>query len=132
MPNLISDEAVTQAQWADLSGNAPRLCGFWLRRPLGAAKQETRNFNYIILAHPAENRRRLLQEYRTTRNDKPVQGAGAPYFQGFASAWVLFSSSNQVESRFHYLGKQETDGHNTFVVGFAQIPGSIELSREKL
>jgi hypothetical protein len=32
-----------------------------------------------------------------------------------------------VESRFRQLGQQKTDGHNTFVIGFAQIPGSIEL-----
>jgi hypothetical protein len=31
-----------------------------------------------------------------------------------------------VESRFRQLGQQRTDGHNTLVVGFAQIPGSIE------
>ena len=125
VPNLISDEAVTQAQWADSQVTLPGCVGFGCG-DRGRSETRDQNFNYIILAHPAENRRRLLQEYRTTRNDKPVQGAGAPYFQGFASAWVLFSSSNQVESRFHYLGKQETDGHNTFVVGFAQIPGSIE------
>ena len=30
-----------------------------------------------------------------------------------------------MESRFRYLGQQRTDGHSTFVVGFAQIPGSV-------
>jgi hypothetical protein len=31
-----------------------------------------------------------------------------------------------VESRFRYLGQQQTDGHSTFVIGFAQVPGSVE------
>jgi hypothetical protein len=32
---------------------------------------------------------------------------------------------NQVESRFRYLGQQQIDGHSTFAIGFAQLPGSI-------
>ena len=124
VPNLISDEVVSQTQWAASHNEAPGCVGFGCGKPHDL--QQDREFNYIILSHPAEDRRQLLEEYRTTRNDKPVQGAGAPHFQGFASAWVVFSSSNQVESRFRYLGQQKTDGHDTFVVGFAQIPGSID------
>jgi hypothetical protein len=69
----------------------------------------------------------MLQDYRTTLNRKPVsQVTGAPGFQGFVSAWIVFSSLTQVESRFRYLGQQQIHGHSTYVIGFAQIPGSIE------
>jgi hypothetical protein len=81
----------------------------------------------LILTHPKQDSRLLIEEYRTGRNGKPVpQGTDAPQFQGLVSLWVIFSSLNQVESRFRYLGEQKTDGHNTLVIGFAQIPGSIE------
>lgn len=124
VPNLVSDEVVSQTQWAASHYEAPGCVGFGCGKPHDL--QPDREFNYIILSHAEEDSRQLLQEYRTLRNDKPVQGAGAPHFQGFASAWVVFSSSNQVESRFHYLGQQKMDGHDTVVVGFAQIPGSID------
>lgn len=124
VPNLISDEVVSQTQWTASQYGAPGCVGLGCGKPRDL--QPDREFNYIILTHPAEDRRQLLEEYRTMRNDKPVQGAGAPHFQGFASAWIVFSSSNQVESSFRYLGQQKTDGHNTAVVGFAQVPGSID------
>ena len=69
----------------------------------------------------------MLAEYRTNRNGKPIsQGTAAPHFQGFIATWLVFTSANQVESRFRYLGQQQTDGHKTFVIGFAQLPGSVE------
>jgi hypothetical protein len=55
-----------------------------------------------------------------------AQGTALPNFQGFITNWLVFSSLNQVESRFRYLGRQKTDGHDTFAIGFAQIPGSVE------
>lgn len=125
MPNVISDEAVAETQWADSRGTVP-ACIAGCLDPVPSAERN-REFNYIILAHPAQEHRLLLGEYRTSRKDEPVQGSEAPHFQGFASLWVLFSSFDQAESRFRYLGEQKTDGHAVFVVGFAQIPGSIEF-----
>jgi len=86
----------------------------------------------MILTHPAQGGRLALSEYRTARNGKPVgQGAaGAPDFQGFISAWIAFSSANQAESRFRYLGQQRVNGHTTYVLGFAQTPGSVESPGE--
>jgi hypothetical protein len=128
VPDLISDEAVTQTQRPVSEGMVPGCVGTGCIAPPDRNSERDQKFNYIILTHPAPNGRLLLEEYRTRGSGKPVpQGAGAPSFQGFVSAWVIFSSLNQVESRFRQLGQQKTDGHNTFVIGFAQIPGSIEL-----
>jgi len=127
VPNLISDESVTQTQWAEAHGTAMSCLGRECGDPGPRWRSDHEKFNYIILTHPAQDHRLVLEEYRTGRNGKPVpQGAGAPRFQGFVAAWVIFSSLNQVESRFRDLGRQKTDGHNTFVIGFAQIPGPIE------
>jgi hypothetical protein len=128
IPDLVSDEAVTLAQYPASQGLVPGCsgpdCGGFGR---GIRSVKDQDFNYLILTHPGENGRLVLQEYRTSGNGKPVrQGAGAPNFQGFISAWIIFSSANQVESRFRYLGQQQTDGHSTFVIGFAQNPGSVE------
>jgi len=115
VPNLISDEAVSETQRS-------------VSQVIYTASDPERDqkFNYIVLAHPAQAGQ-LLEEYRTRRNGKPVsQGSAGLHFQGFVSAWVIFSSPNQVESRFRLLGQQKINGHNSFVIGFAQIPGSVE------
>jgi hypothetical protein len=122
VPDLISEEAVSQAQWPTSSGCLSEWCGTPINR-----SQREQTFNYLILTHPAQNGGVELQEYRTNRNGKPVtQGIGTPNFLGFTSAWVIFSSSNQGESRFRYLGQQQTDGRSAYVIGFAQIPGLTE------
>lgn len=126
VPNLISDEAVSEAQWpASQELTAPSCADNCFGT--GRGSQRDRAFNYLILVHPAQGRQLILSEYRTTRNGKPVlQAAGEPNFQGFVSAWVVFSSPNLVESRFRYLGQQQMGGRSTCVIGFAQIPGSTE------
>jgi hypothetical protein len=125
VPDLISDEAVSQTSRNLDQGVIPGCVGTACFA-VGTNAGSERTFNYLILTHPAPEGRLSVQEYRTGGNGQPVQGAGAPTFQGFISAWIVFSSANQVESRFRYLGEQKTDGHNTLVIGFAQIPGSVE------
>jgi hypothetical protein len=125
VPDLISDEAVSQTSRSLDQGVVPGCLGTACFA-VGTNSGSERTFNYLILTHPAPAGRLSVQEYRTRRNGQPVEGAGAPNFQGFISAWIVFSSANQVESRFRYLGEQKTDGHNTLVLGFAQIPGSVE------
>jgi hypothetical protein len=124
VPDLISDESVSQVQYAASQGIAPGCSGTECLAT-GRGSGFDQGFSYLILTHPAPDGRLVLQEYRTSKKGKPVQGAGAPNFQGFISSWIVFSSPNQVESHYRYLGQQQTDGHNTFVVGFAQIPGSV-------
>lgn len=126
IPDLISDEAVSETQYPLSQGLVPgcvgEFCGLSESSP---ARDQA--FNHLILTHPAHGGRLVLQEYRTNRNGKPVRpGTGSINFEGFISAWIVFSSANQVESRFRYLGTEQTDGHATFVVGFAQIPGAVE------
>jgi hypothetical protein len=126
VPDLISDEAVTQTQWSGVAQDSMTCTGTGCLGSGGSSVSD-QNFNYIILTHPAASGRLQLEEYRTKRNGKPIsQGVGAPAFQGFVAAWVLFSSLNQVESRFRELGQQKTDGHNTYVIAFAQVPGAVE------
>lgn len=126
VPDLISDEAVSQTQYAVSQGLTPGCVGAGC---LSAGRNAgwDRNFSYLILTHPASEGTVALREYRTSNKGKPVEeaGAGAPSFQGFISAWIVFSSANQVESRFRYLGQQQADGHSTYVIGFAQIPGAV-------
>jgi hypothetical protein len=124
VPDLISDESVSQVQYAASQGPTPGCIGTECLAT-GHGSGFDQGFSYLILTHPAPDGRLVLQEYRTGKKGKPVEGAGAPNFQGFISSWIVFSSPNQLESRFRYLGQQQTDGHNTFVVGFAQIPGSV-------
>lgn len=126
VPDLISDEAVSETQWTITSGMVPGCVGGWCQNS-GERSSKDMEFNYLIVAHPGQASRVQLQEYRTTRKGKAVdQSAGVPSFQGFISTWIVFSSANQVESHFRYLGKQQKDGHKTFVIGFAQIPDRVE------
>jgi hypothetical protein len=127
VPNLISDEEVTEIQGAGPQGAIPGCVGRHCVSIGGSALPSEQRFNYIVLTNPTADRRLFLREYRTSRNGTAVpQGPDAPQFQGFVGAWIAFSSMNQSESRFRQLGQQKTDGHRTFVIGFAQIPGSID------
>ncbi len=125
IPDLISDEVVSQMQYS-MSGIVPGCVGTSCDG-MGRTSSRDQTFNYLILTHPAHDGRLVLQEYRMSRKGKPIQpGEGEPIFQGFISAWIVFSSKNQVESRFRYFGQQQTDGYSTFVIGFAQIPSLVE------
>jgi hypothetical protein len=126
IPDLISDERVHQAQWNDNQGGIGGCTGSACTIPPTSA-QNDQLYQYLILTHPAPGARLALSEYRTTRKGRKVAlGGGAPNFQGFIAAWVIFSSANQTESRFRYLGTQSVEKHKTLVIGFAQIPGATE------
>ncbi len=125
LPNLISDEGVSESHHSQEAANGCVGVGCI---PQGGVATRDELFHYMILTHQAEDGRLAVSEYRTAHNGKPVgpAAAGAPSFQGFISAWVVFSSANQAESRFRYLGQQRVNGHATYVLGFAQTPGSVE------
>lgn len=125
-PDLISDESVNEAQWTVDKGIVPGCTGGGCVDPMRSNEREQK-FDYIILAHRGDDNRLHLEEYRTTANDKPVEGAGAPYFQGFVASWLIFSSPNQPESRFRCLGREKMKGQATFVIAFAQVPGAVEM-----
>jgi hypothetical protein len=128
VPDLISDESVTESSYSQ--DTADSCVGVGCSSP-GAVAVRDESYHYMILTHPTE-RGPLVSEYRTTRKGKAVEpgAAGAPIFQGFVSAWVVFSSANQAESRFRYLGQQRVDGRETYVLGFAQTPGAVESPGE--
>jgi VWFA-related protein len=128
LPNLACDEVVNETQWTEAQGGAAGCSGEGcLNFPAGSRAERNQKFSYMILTHQEQGSGVALSEYRAGRNGKPVeQGTALPYFQGFITNWLVFSSLNQAESHFRYLGRQKTDGHDTFVIGFAQIPGSVE------
>jgi tetratricopeptide (TPR) repeat protein len=47
--------------------------------------------------------------------------------KGFASAGLIFHPTFRSESNFRYLGRQNVNGRETFVVAFAQIPGKAHI-----
>ena len=135
IPNLTSTETVGE----DLAAAAPRPLGFdtyerassvqpsssvQARKGTGDALQ-VHTFNYLVLAHDTGGER-MLQEYRTDRSNNSVaqDHPTAPSSIGFISMWVVFSPANESKSRFRYLGEQKIGGHKTFVVAFAQKPGT--------
>jgi hypothetical protein len=128
LPNLVCDEVVSETQWTEAQGGIAGCSGEGcLHFPAASRGERNQKFSYMILTHQEQGSGFALSEYRAGRNGKPVEeGTALPYFQGFITSWLVFSSLNQVESHFRYLGQQKTEGHDTFVIGFAQIPGSVE------
>jgi hypothetical protein len=125
VPDLISDEKVTQTQWIVVQGSAIPGC---VR--CGTPSRKERAFNYIIFAHHAEDGWLRPEEYRADQKGQQVSPEEGPYFQGFVSAWTIFSPLNREESRFRLLGQQKINGHSTYVIAFAQTPGSIKYPRQ--
>jgi hypothetical protein len=131
VPDLISDEEVFQTLGTESEASGPvcfgRRCGPGVNKSSTGQSEKNQKFNFIILSHPTQAGRPTLEEFRIGRDGKPLpQGVDAPQFRGFVSTWIVFSPLNQAESRFRYLGEQKIDGHNNFVIAFAQIPGSVE------
>lgn len=116
MPSMICDESVTESQRPCL---ACRAFG-----PESGVRVE--EYNYIILGRRAQQGHLVLEEYRTDQDGGPVRLSASPKFRGFSMFWVIFSESHERESHFRYLGQQKVDGRMTFVIAFAQIPGSVE------
>jgi len=94
-----------------------------------------KQFNYLILSHPAADNRVILDESRTDARNQGVgsadQDLNSPRGTGFGNLWLTFASENLSQSRFRYVGQQKIDGHETFVVAFAhnvdrvRVPGEI-------
>lgn len=70
-------------------------------------------------------------EYRANLSGEKGQPEGLSdgfmLTSGFASASLLFHPNYQAEATFKYLGRQKIDGHDTFVVAFAQRPEKARL-----
>jgi hypothetical protein len=82
VPDLISDESVSQTRRPLFQGTIPGCIGGGCFAE-GPSSVWDREFNYLIVTHSALDGRLVLQEYRTNRKGKEVQGDEAPNFQGF-------------------------------------------------
>jgi hypothetical protein len=86
--------------------------------------------NYLILRHGSRSHANI-EEFRMDEKGNRMDQAGLDkgFFvtSGFAMSCVHFSRAFQWDSRFLYLGDQETDGRDTYVVAFAQLPSQARL-----
>jgi len=133
LPNLVSREDVVRTQSKPGPNPPERLIGVTRpgEGPATLSPQEARSdqYQYLILCHRAANGAISLEELRTDLKGRALDAhkAGAPRGSGFAYQWLLFGAANQAEFRFTLLGEQQIEGRNTFVVAFAQIPGSVKF-----
>ena len=79
-----------------------------------------KTYNYLALAEEGSIKGRL-REYRTDANGEIVQPDGIVTF-GFVALPVNFHPDYQADSRYRYLGREEMEKQNTYVVAFAQRP----------
>jgi hypothetical protein len=119
LPDLVSRENISGFQ-------APQS----LSNPGGLANSQpwNRQFRYLILCHHNLDGSTTIEELRTDSKGHPADSQGqfrAPHGYGFAYQWLFFSSANQPEFRFRYLGQQDKDGRKTFAIGFAQVPSKV-------
>jgi hypothetical protein len=77
-------------------------------------------YNYMALAEPGSMTGHL-HEYRTDAKNEIVQPDGIVTF-GFVALAVNLHPDFQADSRFRYLGREEMEQQDTYVVAFAQEP----------
>jgi len=77
-------------------------------------------YNYVALAEAGSVKGRL-REYRTDAKGELVKPGGVVTF-GFVALSVNFHPDYQADSRFRYLGREEMEKQDTYVVAFAQRP----------
>ena len=131
IPNLTSQEDVYS--FVTSRDSAPVNSVIGLRDSpallqLEAQLRETRSieFNYLLLFDHHADGTTDIRELRTDLKNRPVNQSALHGF-GFAYQWLLFTTANQSELRFRYLGKQTMDGHQTYVLGFVQVPDQVKV-----
>ncbi|HEV2352542.1 MAG TPA: tetratricopeptide repeat protein [Terriglobia bacterium] len=87
-------------------------------------------FQYLLVTHP-EKWGLGLEEFRTDMHGERAAptglSSGLMITSGFASASLLFHPAYQEGATFRYLGKQAVNGHDCFVVAFAQKPEKAQM-----
>ena len=87
-------------------------------------------YNYLLLARP-EKWGVGLTELRATPDERKnaTEGLRTGFMRtkGFASASVVFHPNCQTEMNFRYLGRQQIDGREAFVIAFAQQPEKAKM-----
>jgi hypothetical protein len=114
-PNTISSEAIHQEQLS----NKGKMRG-----------SQDQTFRYLCML-PTRAWGPAFKEYRADSAGSESQPKGMNdgfmLTKGFTSAALMFHPTYRPESTFRYLGRQKINGHDTFVVAFAQIPGKAHL-----
>lgn len=102
-----------------------------LRHNGKVSNEAVEKFHYLCLM-PADPHAPGFTEYRKSANPAWAAGGvlkgGYMLTSGFVSAALVFYPDYQPGSEFRYLGRQEIDGHETYVVAFAQIPMKTKLA----
>jgi predicted nucleic acid-binding protein len=93
------------------------------------AKEQVQD-NYLILRQRDGDKVDIV-EYRTDAEGKRMEHTGLNkgflVTSGFALSCEYFSTRQQQESVFRYMGEQKIGGHDTYVVAFAQKPGQATI-----
>lgn len=114
-PNTMSLEAIHQVK---------------LTREGKVRNEQNQKFHYLVLV-PHDSFGPRFAEYRTDLSGIEASPMGLHQgfmlTQGFASVELLFHPAYRSDSTFRYLGRQNVDGRNTFVVAYAQIPGKTRF-----
>ena len=122
--DLIAREDITQQRLATrtLVGGMP--AGTMLQ-----AQEHTRD-NYLILRRSA-NGPPHIEEFRMDTKGNRIDATGTEkgFFitSGFALSSIHFATGFQSGSHFLYLGDQKIDGHEAYVVAFAQLPSEARV-----
>jgi hypothetical protein len=123
--DLIAHEDITQKRLATrtLAGGMPT--GTMLQ-----AQEHTQD-SYLILRRTANGPPRI-EEFRMDAKGNRMNETGVQngFFitAGFALSSIHFATGFQWDSRFLYLGNQKIDGHDTYVVAFAQLPSEARVA----
>jgi hypothetical protein len=86
-------------------------------------------YTYLVLAHRESDGGHLV-EYRTDRKGKEIKPGlefAPASTQGFALLALFFDSFHQTLASFRYLGRQQLDRREMYVVAFAQQPNAARL-----
>jgi hypothetical protein len=119
LPDLISREDVFhfQGKWHPSSSDE-----------IAAAQPWSRTFSYILRRARNPDGSFTLIESRLNKKNEPIEKEHsfmAIRSHGFAYQWLFVSAANQPQSHFRYMGEQKKNGHQTFVVAFAQDPKKV-------
>jgi hypothetical protein len=136
LPDLVSREEVYREQTRN-GLSAPRRMmsvstagGTLAAGTLTAQRPHGQEYRYLILCHRTPGGATSIEESRTDPKGNPInlQKSGAAQLNsGFAYQWLLFAAANQAEFRFRFLGEQDIDERETFVVAFAQVPEHVKI-----
>jgi hypothetical protein len=119
LPDLISREDVYHFQ-SEPDANSPG--------GQSAAQPWSREFKFLLQCQRNADGSTTIAESRVDSKGRSAKASGpftALSGYGFAYQWLFFSTANQPEFRFRYLGQQDKEGRKTFVVAFAQLPSKV-------